>query len=101
VWGTELLTSQFPPPNGVAVPATQGQGARPEGHGRARTTNRDPPECGAWVMRRSEPVAAAPGRGGSAEAKGACTAPARRKRGRVKAAVWLEWATKAVRRDAE
>ena len=101
VWGTELLASQFPLPEAVAVPATQGQGARPESHGRASTSNRDPPQCGAWVMPRPEPVAAAPGRGGSAEAKRAYTAPGRRKRGRVKGAVWQECATKAVRRDAE
>jgi len=49
----------------------QGYGGRPEGHGRARTTNRDPAQCGAGVLPQPEPVAAAPGRGGFAGAKGA------------------------------
>jgi len=86
------------PSKGVAVPATEGSGGRPEGHGRARMTNRDPFHCGAWVLPRPEPVVAGPGRRGSVGAKGACAASAWRTRGRVRGAVWLGWDTQAVGR---
>ena len=69
-------TATVPCSKEVAVPATQGHGGRPEADGRARRTNRDPPQYGARVLSRSEPVADAPGRGGSAGANGACAAPA-------------------------
>ena len=88
------------PAKGVAVPVTEGSGGRPKGHGRVWTTNRELHPYGAWVLLRPEPVAAAPGRGGSDGAKGACTASAWRTRGRVRGAVWLGWATQSLGRDA-
>ena len=96
VWGPGVRPTQIPLLKGSPSRRRKARGGRPDGHARARTTIRDPPQCGAWVLPQPEPVAAAPGRGGSAGAKGACAASAWRTRGCVRWAVWLGRATQGV-----